>query len=415
MKPKPAFKITVKPRVNINPQPLNPPSNSVSAPKIGSIQVPSLSTRTTSDDIPKVLNHNSLLLKPSDPQMEYRRREKEIKQSVHWGQLKLALAVLSFITYYWDPDEVPEPILVYAGAAPGDNINLLIDLFPQFKEWHLFDPRHIVVKPVPGKVFVYSGEENGYFTDEYAQKFAGRNDIYFVSDIRVGGYRGEISNKEFEQGVWKDNKMQQKWVQIIRPLYAHLKFRLPYPGNNLPQFYQYFDGDVLKQPWVGPTSTETRLVVSNKNMELIGWDNVVYQNQLFYHNKVIRENTNYTCKYSDKPLIGTLVNEQPVYQLIQDWDSMMTIQVLGDYLIKAGYQHKFNTDPNGFQHDIENLFLYIVRLLNRDLPDSLRKLSGKYTISPAILRVVGVPESKEKYKDYNSWLLGTNSQTDGLD
>lgn len=385
--------------------------------------IPQITTSSSQVAIPtlsskNMLTKDSLVLKPSDPKEEYRRRDNEKKNVVHWGQLKLGMAVLAFMTYYWDSGKVPGPIVVYAGAAPGDNIKLLIKLFPQVRQWHLFDPRSINIKSTDNKVIVYSGEEKGYFSNQYAKQFAGRNDILFISDIRTGGNRAEVTGKEFEQAVWRDNLMQKEWVDIMKPVYAHLKFRLPYAGNNLPQYYEYYDGTVLLQPWVGPTSGETRLVVSGNNLNTVGWDNINYEQYLFYHNVKVREGSKYSCKYSSEPLVGVKLGTDQgpidVYQLGQDWDSMMTIQILGDYLVKAGMGDKFNTDPAGFRQDIANLFSYIIRLLNHQLDDDPNQLTAKYLISPAISRVITDPEHKNKVKDYNRWLLAKNNETDGM-
>ena len=69
---------------------------------------------------------NMLQLSPTAPQREYYRRkaEKEIKTMVHWGQRKLLIAELEFLTFFWDPEIVPHPTIVYAGAAGGDHIPL---------------------------------------------------------------------------------------------------------------------------------------------------------------------------------------------------------------------------------------------------------------------------------------------------
>jgi len=366
----------------------------------------------------KVLNKDSLVLKPSDPKEEYKRRDDQKKTIVHLGQLKLGMAVLAFMTYYWDPAKVPAPIVVYAGAAPGDNIKLLIKLFPQVRQWHLFDPRSINIKPIEDKIIIYSGEENGYFSNEYAKKFSNRNDIFFISDIRSNVNRAIDGGKEFEKAVWRDNLMQKEWVDIIKPVYAHLKFRLPFAGNNLPQYYDYYDGTVLLQPWVGPTSAETRLVVGKDNLSTVGWDNINYEQYLFHHNARVREGPKYNCRYSSEPLVGVQLGtdkgSEMVYQLLHDWDSMMTIQILGDYLVKTGLENKFNTDPDGFKQDIANLFSYILRLLNHQLDDDPTQLTGRYLTSPAIKRADPNPDHTYKFKDRNRYLLAKNNETDGM-
>ena len=79
------------------------------------------------------------LLTNKSSRREYHRRTDEDKIAVHWGQRKLLLSEIQFITLYWDNLDVPIPILVYAGAAPGLHIPFLSQMFPE-AEFHLYDP-----------------------------------------------------------------------------------------------------------------------------------------------------------------------------------------------------------------------------------------------------------------------------------
>ena len=74
---------------------------------------------------------NFFTLNTNDPEKEYYRRLDEAKTTIHWGQRKLFLTELQFLTHFWDPNQVPEPIVIYAGAAPGRHFPLLSKLFPQ--------------------------------------------------------------------------------------------------------------------------------------------------------------------------------------------------------------------------------------------------------------------------------------------
>src|SRR5665648_571148 len=80
----------------------------------------------------------NLFLNTSDPELSYRRRNDEEKTSIHWGQRKLGLVLIHFMTRYWDPSKVENPIVVYAGAAPGINIKIVASFFPE-AEFHLYD------------------------------------------------------------------------------------------------------------------------------------------------------------------------------------------------------------------------------------------------------------------------------------
>ncbi len=52
----------------------------------------------------------------------------ESKTVVHWGQRKLLMHEIEFLTKHLGTEQ--RAVLVYAGAAPGTHISLLSDLFP---------------------------------------------------------------------------------------------------------------------------------------------------------------------------------------------------------------------------------------------------------------------------------------------
>eukprot|EP00961_Rhodomonas_salina_P002887 39493-Rhodomonas_salina.1 len=58
--------------------------------------------------------------------MPYRRRQGEEKTVVHWGQRKLLLSELEFLTAHGAAGAT----VVYAGAAPGTHTRYLLELFP---------------------------------------------------------------------------------------------------------------------------------------------------------------------------------------------------------------------------------------------------------------------------------------------
>ncbi len=74
-------------------------------------------------------------LEPDAPRAPYRRREQELKTVVHWGQRKLFLGELEFLTAY----STPGATVLYAGAAPGTHLRFLMELFPTL-HWVLVDP-----------------------------------------------------------------------------------------------------------------------------------------------------------------------------------------------------------------------------------------------------------------------------------
>ncbi len=296
----------------------------------------------TQKETQKEFTKEDLFINPSDPELPYRRRKDEEKTSIHWGQRKLLLVLVQFLTLFWDPVKVPKPIVIYAGAAPGTNIGIVSMLFPEI-EFHLYDPSPFKIKPTD-KIHIYQD----YFTDDVAKQWSGRDDILFVSDIRTGDYTSAKNLDENEAQIMKDMQMQMDWLTIINPVEGHLKFRPPYTGGNRPDSINYLSGHVLKQPWGPQTTTESRLVPikdsETKKWKITPWSTQKYQDQMFNHNVIIREK----CKYfnpfgkggngTDNKGTGDDGNStnrtDPIDspELMNDWDSRAETQIWMDYL-----------------------------------------------------------------------------------
>lgn len=303
----------------------------------------------------KKFDREMYILQPDSPKMKYFRTKGTVKQCVHFGQLKLMMNELQFFTNFWDPKQVPRVDVVYVGAAPGQHIECISEMFPSFT-WHLYDPSKFSIKP-SNSIKIYSGEE-GYFTNKQAVQWAGRNNVFFVCDIR-GSYKSVLDDlsleeeyeklqndpeyasnilklqEENEQQVAKDMQDQKEWYKIIKPVHALLKFRLPYAYKHFKKEFKYLNGHVYLQPWVGPTSTETRLVPIG--YDEIEWDIEDYEQQMFYHNRVVRI-AKYINPFNDMPKNAQI--SWPV--LTDDFDSLCHVNILMDYLTKLNIN--FNTD-----------------------------------------------------------------------
>jgi hypothetical protein len=303
------------------------------------IGFPGTKRYSTQDDIHickgQVFTLQELQLHPEAPLRIYYRRSHEPKYVAHWGQRKLLLNEIAFLTLFWNPQQTPQPVIVYVGAAEGDHIPMLLELFPQIKELHLYDPRPFRITSSP-QIHIY----NEYFNDETANRWAHRDDIFFISDIRTADYE-TMNEMENEHTILKDMRDQQRWVKIIQPVQAHLKFRLPYCDKVDSSLLQvdYLRGHILLQPWVGPTSTEARLVPyrdpqTNTFTEMT-WDAQTYEEQLFYHNTVLRNHQLY-----DNPFLPH-DPESPIDppELSNDWDSLAEITILQAYLHKMHSGH----------------------------------------------------------------------------
>lgn len=197
---------------------------------------------------------------------------------VHWGQLKMFLVILMFLTKVVEPSDKVVHI-IYPGSARGDNILILSDMFPNVR-WNLIDPavHH-------QKLFKHNRVDEiktEFFTDETAKYFANKfskrdNDekLLFMSDIRVD---------PSDSGVKRDNMSDMNWYNILKPNYGYLKFRCPYESGNT---YEFIDGKIYIQPFAPVGSTESRLFCSGELKPKI-YNVKEYQGKFFYFNRILR-------------------------------------------------------------------------------------------------------------------------------
>ncbi len=196
--------------------------------------------------------------------------------TIKWGQLKLFIGTLRALLEYWNKDMYPKLKVVYAGAAHGYNIGILADMFGDSIEWHLYDTGKFGIKPIKGRVNIY--EE--LFTNEIASKLSTEDNIFFFSDIR--------RTKE-EKDVMEDMQVQMSWVKKMNPYRTSLKFRLPYVYNEYSSIAsKYLAGDIMLQSFSSATSSETRLIIKQDEIDEMIYDDKKYESQMFYHNMVTR-------------------------------------------------------------------------------------------------------------------------------
>lgn len=203
--------------------------------------------------------------------LTYRTRTNDFKLTLHLGQRKLLLGCIQFLNDYGHMAD----IVVYAGAAPGHNIIILSNLFPNIT-FNLYDPRDFdksLSKIDQINVF------QEYFTDKIAKQYKKKR-VLFISDIRTGS----ITDTDFEGQIQQNNEMQRKWHDLIKPKMGMYKFRLPYkPGKT-----HYMDGIIRLQAWGPQTTTETRLIVP-KIYNMVEYDNTLYESQMFHFNVIVRQ------------------------------------------------------------------------------------------------------------------------------
>lgn len=265
-----------------------------------SIDVPSYETGIeeipTSTEVqgPKVILQTYLT--PDFPRRKYLKEHFNPK-AIHLGQRKLLLSEIEFLTRILRSSgssggESKEYTLLYVGAAPGQHIPILSEMFPEVK-FVLYDPAPFKIRPT-SRIEIHQE----LFTDELIPKYATagkrENRLLFVSDIRsvprAGYQETDAADIEFEEEVRKNLDWQRRWVEELRPVRSLLKFRLPFVDRNITDeksSTEYFDGIINFQAYAPPQSAETRLEVGNKPV-LVRYDHSRYEQQMFYFNTLYR-------------------------------------------------------------------------------------------------------------------------------
>lgn len=323
------------------------------------------------------------ILLPDMPQLKYERTEKTVKNTIHWGQRKLLLTEIEFLTKYLAKSQ-NDIIVVYAGSAPGTHIQYLSELFPEI-QFELYDPREFSEKLTSKKINTHVQ----YFTDETAKKWRSsehKEDILLISDIRTGEPL-TMTPDEVENRVKIDHEWQLNWYNIIKPKYTMFKFRLPWQDGST----MYLDGDIYIQPFPPSTSTETRLIVK-ENAQMKLYNNRLYENQLFYHN-------NHTRKQQHINPLMHIETHKKNY-LTNDFDSASEIYIIQQYL-----KLKNITDTN-FEHCI-NMSKEINKISNKRTFRTEHPISEKKIEIIQHLKKDGyIPQNaKPSQSTYNTYVI----------
>lgn len=112
--------------------------------------------------------------------LPYMRSTRNLKTTIHIGQLKLFLTELEFLTDYMTSSDDPA-FVIYAGSSPSNKIAQLADMFPAVK-FILVDPHeHYVMYP--------GGDQ---YSDEHVEEFlyfvAAEGDRYSLGTRRINFY-----------------------------------------------------------------------------------------------------------------------------------------------------------------------------------------------------------------------------------
>jgi hypothetical protein len=354
----------------------------------------------------------SRTLENTMPRLEYYRRNGKFKSVLHWGQRKLLLVEIEFLTKFSQEGDT----VVYAGAAPGNHIVFLAKLFPTLV-FVLYDPNDFAIKPQE-KIQIFQQ----YFTNEIADLFYMRKDVVFISDIRTAS-PSSMDAEKIELRVEIDNAMQKSWYEIMRPKKAMFKFRLPWlvPYEANPEYnpsdpdsndlivcphdsktkertykwvtkggrkFEYLAGKVTLQAWAPPMSTETRLVCGplnddEKKPPMVTYDNTEYEERMFYYNNRMRPS----------------LFKQNVYGegLDKCYDCATESHIMEEYLAKVS-----NLKPNtvAMYKKIANMSKDVSRIIGGRRLNQPQPPSDHRTFKPTKLIEQGyVPGKSKKPKD----------------
>lgn len=277
----------------------------------------------------------SRILQNDSETLEYKHRYTAFKTNLHWGQLKLMLTeieFLSLILQQYKIDKSNKPIyMIYAGAAPGQHIVYLSHLFPTIN-FELYDPNDFAIsdtEKIKTHVQFFTNVDAEHWKDESDKKY-----VVFCSDIRT--------EPAIDENIIKNMEMQLEWWKIINPNLSMFKFRLPWKEGET----EYPEGDIYIQPFPGPTSTETRLICK-KNAKIITYNNKKYESQMFHHN-IIGRYKKYHC------ILGNNLSIEKD-SIDNCYDCISFVSIIELYLQNTGWK---NTD-SGYKKEIKRLILDI--------------------------------------------------------
>lgn len=227
--------------------------------------------------------------------LEYKPAGQRPVSVVHLGQLKLFLSTFQFLLEYSQPNRTTH--IVYPGSAPGSNIDLLTKLFPNTL-WYLFDPRDFDKRLKSNKHV--KEIKNDLFRNEDAIRLSEDlkdEHVLLISDIRNCT---DMIDERKEFFVFDNQELQRAWVELLKPSYAQLKFRMPRLDEIVKSNkYNYLDGKIYLQMFPRIDSAETRLVVNGRDIHYKDYNVRMYEGAMYYYNRKLRTSW-YECKNHDK-------------------------------------------------------------------------------------------------------------------
>lgn len=272
----------------------------------------------------------------------------------HWGQLKLLVGEMEFLSVCRTRDLCDGAYVVYIGAAPGEHIRLLIDMFPEVAKWILIDPAPSKVKHVKAEVIRNNATDS--LIRGIRTRLAGKRVLY-ISDIRT---------KPEEVTVASEMMAQARWGVHLRPEAMFLKLRFPYverdstfvplgrdladfaldpgdvqllrrsgarrsgcltPGTDNPAYaVKYLKGRVYTQVFAPSTSTEARLLVfpEKGRYAVSEWDPRAWEWCMYDYNMGFRAREDGYKVFPEAP-VPSLPGIDDSYECARTWNAFRLV------------------------------------------------------------------------------------------
>ena len=257
---------------------------------------------------------NRLLTIGFEPPGGNRFDSRKYNTTEHWGQRKLLLTEIEFLTNYGLDESY---LVIYVGAASCVYLEYLSSLFPDLY-FRLYDTKRIPVRQT-NRIEIQSEP----FSDQLARRYAvDKKKILFICNVRTFG---ETSNPD--SLVMRDMQSQKTWCEVLQPQASLLNFRLILSEQKT----KYFQGDLVIEPWASKRTNECRLVVT-KTSRSINYDTQKFLNSLQYFHHVDR------VQYYDHDMDSVATEG-----LDHCYDCRAEIFILHEYLTKVKRYHS-NTE-----------------------------------------------------------------------
>ena len=305
---------------------------------------------------------------------------------VVWGQMKLLVGDIYFLTVECKLKATDEFTYVIAGSYTGEHYSILMYMYPnmtlhlwdpKFKQVHIDKYKKIAISLISededpkremkrfSKQFKINGidesfeNSSGMFTEGIAKKYSKMN-VYFASDVRTA--KG-INPSEKE--IIQDMKMQAEWVKTMQPIKSCLKFILPYVTPGITEkdagTTKYLKGKIFKQIFTSRISTECRLIPDSDYKETT-YNNKAYESIMFYYNRNVRDAAGTGTRFKN-PFTNENISDAAEYPGV--FDMMFYLWLLGEYIQTV----------NGENQDLSGEELYLKTL---ELAQSIKDIYKLY-------------------------------------